>query len=468
MPLRAALDLSFSISAFTFCLSPFLHSFPPVLGLRSLVFFPLVLGLNMSNPVISVENLSKSYQLGSINTGTFYGDLQRWWAKQRGKPDPYLKFGDTDHGNRQGETLWALKDINFQVQQGEALGIIGRNGAGKSTLLKILSRVTAPTSGEIKVKGRIASLLEVGTGFHPELTGRENITLNGAIMGMNKTEISRKFDEIVDFSGVKKFIDTPVKRYSSGMYVRLAFAVAAHLEPEILIVDEVLAVGDAEFQKKCLGKMGDVAHEGRTVLFVSHNMAAVEALCSKAMIISEGKNSVLGPTPETIQRYLQGVSNNATILLSNRKDRTGKGNIRFKDIKLTGNNGVNSNVYAIGADIYIFVRVESSYPSAVTVRLALSVNTAQESLISCDSALKGKTYTIPGASESVLVCKIFSPPLNYGIYEVNLAIFDGSEPEDWIISAAKFSIESGEFDGRVTTSPFPVLSRFEWNVEGQN
>ena len=187
----------------------------------------------MSQTVISVENLSKSYQLGVIGTGTFYGDVKRWWAKQRGKPDPYLKVGEADHGNRDGETIWALKDVNLSAQQGEALGIIGRNGAGKSTLLKIFSQVTSPTSGVVKVKGRIASLLEVGTGFHPELTGRENIYLNGAIMGMNRDEISRKFDEIVDFSGVERFIDTPVKRYSSGMYVRLAFAVAAHLEPEI-------------------------------------------------------------------------------------------------------------------------------------------------------------------------------------------------------------------------------------------
>src|SRR5512138_2523536 len=208
----------------------------------------------MSNIVISVENLSKTYRLGQIGTGTFANDLKVWWAKMRGKPNPLLRIGETDHGNRDGENLWALRDVSFTVEQGEVLGIIGRNGAGKSTLLKILSRVTAPTSGKIKVKGRIASLLQVGTGFHPELTGRENIYLNGAILGISRQEIDSKFDEIVDFSGVEKFIDTPVKRYSSGMYLRLAFAVAAHLEPEILVVDEVLAVGDAEFQRKCLGK----------------------------------------------------------------------------------------------------------------------------------------------------------------------------------------------------------------------
>ncbi|MFH2101991.1 MAG: ABC transporter ATP-binding protein [Chloroflexota bacterium] len=258
----------------------------------------------MPGTVISVENLSKSYRLGVIGTGTVRGDLQRWWARQRGKPDPYLRIGETDRGNRQGETIWALKDINFAVQQGEALGIIGRNGAGKSTLLKILSQVTAPTSGVVKTKGRIASLLEVGTGFHPELTGRENIYLNGAILGMKKTEIARKFDEIVDFSGVEKFIDTPVKRYSSGMYVRLAFAVAAYLEPEILVVDEVLAVGDAEFQKKCLGKMDTIAKTGRTVLFVSHNMAAITAFCKRAILLYAGVIENDGLAKNVIRKYL--------------------------------------------------------------------------------------------------------------------------------------------------------------------
>lgn len=242
----------------------------------------------MANTVISVENVSKQYRLGVIGTGTFRNDLKLWWAKARNKPNPLALVDEVDHGNRDGEILWALKDVSFKVEQGEALGIIGRNGAGKSTLLKILSRVTSPTSGEVKVKGRIASLLEVGTGFHPELTGRENIFLNGAIMGMSRAEVAQKFDEIVDFSGVERFIDTPVKRYSSGMYVRLAFAVAAHLEPEILIVDEVLAVGDAEFQKKCLGKMGDVASEGRTVLFVSHNMNAIEQLCNSCILLRNG------------------------------------------------------------------------------------------------------------------------------------------------------------------------------------
>jgi lipopolysaccharide transport system ATP-binding protein len=245
----------------------------------------------MSDTVIKVENLSKQYRLGNVGTGTIAHDLNRWWQTMRGREDPYLKIGEENDRSVKGnsEYVWALKDINFEVKQGEVLGIIGRNGAGKSTLLKILSRTTTPTTGSVKIKGRIASLLEVGTGFHPELTGRENIFLNGAILGMTKAEIKKKFDEIVDFAGVERYIDTPVKRYSSGMYVRLAFGVAAHLEPEILIVDEVLAVGDAEFQKKALGKMKDVSgKDGRTVLFVSHNMAAVQKICDTGLILKNG------------------------------------------------------------------------------------------------------------------------------------------------------------------------------------
>jgi len=237
----------------------------------------------MGNTAIKVENLSKIYRLGEIGTGTISRDMERWFkTKVLKQEDPFLKIGETNDRADKGtsDIVYSLRDINFEIEQGDAVGIIGRNGAGKSTLLKILSRVTTPTTGRINIKGRVASLLEVGTGFHPELTGRENIYLNGAILGMRKREIDRKLDEIIDFSGVERYIDTPVKRYSSGMYVRLAFAVAAHLESEILIVDEVLAVGDAEFQKKCLGKMGEVSKgEGRTVLFVSHNMAAVQSLC---------------------------------------------------------------------------------------------------------------------------------------------------------------------------------------------
>lgn len=264
--------------------------------------------------VIKVENLSKAYQLGQFSTGTLSADISRWWAIKRGKEDPFLKIGETNDRSTKGSSdiVWSLKDINFEVEQGSAVGIIGRNGAGKSTLLKLLSQVTSPTAGTLKVKGRIASLLEVGTGFHPELTGRENIFLNGAILGMRKNEIKRKFDEIVDFSGVERYIDTPVKRYSSGMYVRLAFAVAAHLESEILIVDEVLAVGDAEFQKKCLGKIGEVSKgEGRTVLFVSHNMNSVKSLCNNGILLENGQVSYIGNVNETLNRYLSSKQSQA-------------------------------------------------------------------------------------------------------------------------------------------------------------
>jgi lipopolysaccharide transport system ATP-binding protein len=264
----------------------------------------------MSQTIISVEHLSKSYRLGQIGTGTLTNDLKVWWARTRGKPNPMLKIGQTDHGNMEGETLLALKDVTFTVEPGEVLGIIGRNGAGKSTLLKILSRVTAPSSGCVKVKGRIASLLEVGTGFHPDLTGRENIYLNGAILGMNKDEIRRKFDEIVAFAEIEKFIDTPVKRYSSGMYVRLAFAVAAYLESEILLVDEVLAVGDASFQKKCLGKIGNVASkEGRTVLFVSHNMESIQSLCKRVLLLKYGQVILDGESEKVIHEYITMATN---------------------------------------------------------------------------------------------------------------------------------------------------------------
>lgn len=259
----------------------------------------------MSSTVISVENVSKQYRLGEVGTGSIAHDVNRWWHKIRGKEDPYLMVGETNDRTVKGnsEYAWALRDVSFDVKQGEIIGIVGKNGAGKSTLLKILSRVTQPTTGSVKVKGRIASLLEVGTGFHPELTGKENIYLNGSILGMRKDEISRKLEEIIDFSGCERYIDTPVKRYSSGMYVRLAFAVAAHLEPEILIVDEVLAVGDMEFQNKCIGKMKDVSNNGRTILFVSHNINAIRKLCEKGVLMRNGKVDFVGEIDDVLKSY---------------------------------------------------------------------------------------------------------------------------------------------------------------------
>ncbi len=259
--------------------------------------------------VIQAEKVSKEYRLGVINHGTLYRDLQSWWAKVKGRPDPNAEISDlaqdASHTQRVfGDHFKALEDISFEVAQGDVIGLIGKNGAGKSTLLKVISRITAPTSGQIRLRGRVASLLEVGTGFHPELTGKENVFLNGAILGMAQKEIRNKFDQIVEFAEIGEFVNTPVKRYSSGMYVRLAFSVAAHLEPEILLVDEVLAVGDANFQKKCMGRMKEVSQEGRTILFVSHNMTAINSICKEAIHIHDGRLVDQGETSAVIQRYL--------------------------------------------------------------------------------------------------------------------------------------------------------------------
>ena len=266
----------------------------------------------MSEIAIKIENLSKLYTLGKVGSGTLKHDFNKLWYSIRGKENPYLKIGQVNDRTTKEKIqfAWALKDINFEVKQGEAIGIIGRNGAGKSTLLKILSKITSPTSGSIYIKGKIASLLEVGTGFHPELTGRENIFMNGAILGMRKREIQNKLDEIVDFAGVSAYIDTPVKRYSSGMIVRLGFSVAAYLEPDILVVDEVLAVGDADFQKKCLGKMKDVStNQGRTVLFVSHNMSAIQSLCNSAIFLQNGRFVNMGESKQLVRQYLSERNN---------------------------------------------------------------------------------------------------------------------------------------------------------------
>src|SRR5260221_4914884 len=308
----------------------------------------------MNNTVIRVENVSKQYRLGKVGTGTLSHDLNRWWHLVRGREDPYLKIGEVNDRAIKGtsEYVWALKAINFEVKQGEVLGIIGKNGAGKSTLLKILSRTTSPTTGTVKAKGRVASLLEVVTGFHPELTGRENIFMNGAILGMSKQDIKTKFDEIVDFSGVEKYIDTPVKRYSSGMYVRLAFAVAAHLEPEILIIDEVLAVGDAEFQKKCLGKMKDVSvNDGRTILFVSHNMGSINNLCNNGMLLNEGRVISYGNVSSVVDQYVKLNTINLNILKKEAKVET----IQFTDIYMTDQSGQHRMNYKFDEEIIVHI-----------------------------------------------------------------------------------------------------------------
>ena len=314
--------------------------------------------------VIKAENISKQYKLGAVGMSSLSDDMQRLMAKLKGKEDPFLKVGDEnarDKATTAGDSkfVWALRDINFEINQGEVVGIIGKNGAGKSTLLKILSRVTEPTKGKLKYKGRLASLLEVGTGFHPDLSGRDNVYLNGAILGMKKQEIAKKFDEIVAFSGVAKYIDTPVKRYSSGMYVRLAFAVAAHLDPDILVIDEVLAVGDIEFQEKCLGKMKDVAGQGRTVLFVSHNMASMKALCKRGIVMQYGQINFDGTIADSIANYLSGLNtgtNNGVIQATHRTINTGK--VFFKHVQVKNEEFKNGNSIYFNNPISITCDVE--------------------------------------------------------------------------------------------------------------
>lgn len=398
----------------------------------------------MSKPVIHVENLSKAYQLGQIGTGTISRDIERFWiTKVLGKEDPFLSIGETNNQHIKGTSniVWSLKDLNFTINQGDAVGIIGKNGAGKSTLLKLLSRVTAPTSGQIKVKGRIASLLEVGTGFHPELSGRENIYLNGAILGMRKKEIDRKFDEIVDFAGVERYIDTPVKRYSSGMYVRLAFAVAAHLESEILIVDEVLAVGDAEFQKKCLGKMGDISKgEGRTVLFVSHNMGAIQNLCNKGFFLQNGNIRYNGDVEKAIVHYTN--SNNHQDNLLRFDNRKGSGIVKLLDVLIYGE---KKNMRPeIGKPMSIEFLIENINNLDLT-RIRYDVRIDDEvgqKILWMSTILQNCTTSVFGNKIIFRVDKLL---LNEGIYYVDSWISIKGHLSDWIENVISFEVLSNDF-----------------------
>ncbi len=360
---------------------------------------------------IEFNNISKQYRLGLVSTRTISHDLNRWWKMNiLGKDDPYLKIGEVNDRAHKGESeyVWALKDINFKVEQGDVLGIIGKNGAGKSTLLKILSKVTSPTTGTIKARGRIASLLEVGTGFHPEMTGRENIFMNGAIMGMTKSEISRKLDEIVDFAGVERYIDTPVKRYSSGMTVRLGFAIAAHLEPEILVVDEVLAVGDAEFQKKAIGKMQDVSKgEGRTVLFVSHNMGAVRRLCTTGVFLEEGSIKHAGLIDTIVDFYLNDNLNTQNIFIPT--------NNIVKKISAEYLNGI------ISLSLHYQSELPIRYPNFGFV----VYNSNFEPIFGTNPIKSGVTTVSGGNKKGEITCKISSPILSTGNYPISVWFSDG-------------------------------------------
>lgn len=402
---------------------------------------------------IEFDNISKLYRLGLVSTGTLAHDMKRWWTiNVRRKEDPYLTIGETNDRSVKGESdyVWALKDIDFKVEQGDVVGIIGKNGAGKSTLLKLLSKVTAPTTGVIRAKGRIGSLLEVGTGFHPEMTGRENIFMNGAILGMTKQEIAKKLDEIVDFSGCERYIDTPVKRYSSGMMVRLGFAVAAHLDPEILVVDEVLAVGDAEFQKKAIGKMQDVSRgEGRTVLFVSHNMGSIKALCKKGLLLENGKMKYSGDVSQVITEYLSNEAVDYGMPLTERKDRFGIGGIRVKDISVTTLNDVPISSVLSGQDFKIRFFYESTLPEErKNIILSVSIKDKNNEGISLiHNRLTGQPFTIkPGKGIFELMVK--KNPLNTGLYSISYTIMgdNGELPYlDGMETAIKIKVEGGDF-----------------------
>ena len=401
--------------------------------------------LEMSDTVIKIENLSKLYQLGEIGTGTISHDLNRWVAKLRGKEDPFAKVGhvnDRTQKAEKDETVWALKDINLEVKQGEVLGIIGKNGAGKSTLLKILSRVTSPSTGSIKVKGRLASLLEVGTGFHPEMTGRENIYMNGTIMGMRKWEIDSKFDEIVDFAGVAKYIDTPVKRYSSGMTVRLGFAIAAHLEPEILVVDEVLAVGDAEFQQKAIGKMQEVSQgQGRTVLFVSHNMVSIQELCQTAIVLHQGKVIKHCNVNDAVNFYRDSMVQTHSKYV---KDCSGFNKSKVSEIRILDENNVECNSIDFGQTFKIAVKIaikEELRNPVISARISNSSNINIVTFRSNDykDSPLGR-FLKPGNYEVHI--KIRDLNLLNDNYQISVSLLDGKEMLDVLLNIISFEVLS--------------------------
>jgi lipopolysaccharide transport system ATP-binding protein len=409
--------------------------------------------------ILKAENISKQYRLGVIGTGTLSHDLNRLWYKVRGKEDPYLKIGEVNNRSSKAKAdyVWALNDINFEVKQGEVLGIIGKNGAGKSTLLKILSRVTLPTTGVIKTKGRIASLLEVGTGFHPELTGRENVFLNGAILGMTKAEIAAKLDEIIEFSGCEMYIDTPVKRYSSGMKVRLAFAVAAHLEPDILVVDEVLAVGDAEFQKKAIGKMQDISSEGgRTVLFVSHNMASVKSLCTRGIVLENGTTVFKGTAEESVDFYLSRGKDQNKLALKQRTDRFGNGKMKLVELSFYNEKGLAINQVISGEYLKIKLKFEKNDNdidySRLFIGLGLLDDQEQKVLNYLSDEMGSDFSTLKNMNEITL--EIPNLYLRAGVYDVTVQTGIGTGRKnrfDTVTNASSLQVLPGKIweDGTI-------------------
>lgn len=407
----------------------------------------------MSEYAISVEHIAKLYRLGEIGTTTISNDINRVWHKIRGKEDPYTKIGAVNDREVEGDSrfIWALQDIDFKVRHGEVMGVIGKNGAGKSTLLKILSKVTGPTKGRITMNGRVASLLEVGTGFHPELTGRENVYLNGAILGMTRTETKSKLDEIVDFSGVERYLDTPVKRYSSGMKVRLGFAVAAHLEPDILIVDEVLAVGDAEFQKKAVSKMQDVSDSGgRTVLFVSHNMTSVSNLCDRSILLDKGLLTMNGPTEEVVEAYLADNLNNTASqsIIPNNIPRQGMQDLMFREIYVRAvGEDVESVVYT-GSDTKVSLVIENCTNTPTkNVLLGFRIDDSAEMRVAffSNEVIQEDVKLKPGRNTVDFIIRNLS--LNAGSYFITLYISEQKKVQDWVQKAYQFEVVNTDFYG---------------------
>jgi lipopolysaccharide transport system ATP-binding protein len=419
--------------------------------------------------VIHAHNISKHYRLGVINHGTLYRDLQSWWAKIRGNPDPNATVGGAwshSQSRVEGDLFRALEGISFDISRGEIIGVIGGNGAGKSTLLKVLSRITAPTSGWIGLSGRVASLLEVGTGFHPELTGRENIYLNGAILGMSSREISRKFDEIVEFAEIGQFIDTPVKRYSSGMYVRLAFSVAAHLESEILLVDEVLAVGDIAFQKKCLGKMEDIGSSGRTILFVSHNMAAIENLCTKALVLKDGRVDFHGNVKEGIEHYHAFFGESEGINLED-VPRSGDGRARISDVWFSDAEGNRLPILKSGQEVQLHIAVNPVAEKCSNLILAAGITTLQgEGVLHLSTETGG--LPLPSLdTATVLTCTIPRLTLRGGYYSINLFLSANGIVTDWLQGGYRFQIEDADFyrTGKLPPEGYSTfLADFSWAI----
>ena len=404
---------------------------------------------------IEVKHLSKAYQLGDFGTGTVSRDLERFWARLRGKEDPFLKIGEVNDRTQKGgsDIVWSLNDLNFEIEQGDAVGVIGRNGAGKSTLLKILSRVTSPTAGSIKIKGRIASLLEVGTGFHPELTGRENVYLNGAILGMRKAEIKRKFDEIIDFAGVERYVDTPVKRYSSGMYVRLAFAVAAHLESEILIVDEVLAVGDAEFQKKCLGKMGDVSKgEGRTILFVSHNMDSIRTLCNQGMVLNNGSILFNGEVDAAINTYLRSSKDEGLV--------TSVSEVSLSPDVTLESFEINKSTLVSHQDLEFKLRVRSSHINHFSAAAIFIFDELEQKVAFFDLRCK-ELYLVSDSNENIEIKGSFKNlPLLPGVYKLGVHLQSNLLYKDFFDLLRFQVLQKGLADDNLPY-PLPVRGKAE-------